>query len=114
MGLKGLKTRRDTCLDRFIAYCLNMGRKTWGELQLFCSTQWRHIETTSQIWPVQRLHRAFAHSYVAAWLWALRLRGLHAQLVAHQLKCRGDGLVHVVVFVAAQATGEDHVAFLCR
>ena len=95
-------------------YCLNMGRKTWGELQLFCSTQWRHIETTSQICPVQRLHRAFAHSYVAAWLWALRLRGLHAQLVADELEGRGDGLVHVVVLVAAQATGEDHVALLRR
>lgn len=44
----------------------------------------------------------------------LRLRGLHAQLVADKLECRGDGLVHVVVLVAAQATGEDHVALLRR
>ena len=42
----------------------------------------------------------------------LRLRGLHAQLVADELEGRGDGLVHVVVLVAAQATGEDHVALL--
>ena len=42
----------------------------------------------------------------------LRLRGLHAQLVADEFECRGDGLVHVVVLVAAQTTGEDHVAFL--
>ena len=46
--------------------------------------------------------------------WILRLRGLHAQLVADELEGRGDGLVHVVVLVAAQATGEDHVALLCR
>ena len=46
--------------------------------------------------------------------WFLRLRGLHAQLVADELKGSGDGLVHVVVLVAAQATGEDHVAFLRR
>ena len=44
----------------------------------------------------------------------LRLRGLHAQLVADELEGRGDGLVHVVVLVAAQATGEDHVALLRR
>ena len=44
----------------------------------------------------------------------LRLRGFHAQLVADELECRGDGLVHVVVLVAAQATGEDHVPLLCR
>ena len=44
----------------------------------------------------------------------LRLRGLHAQLVADELECRGDGLVHVVVLVAAQATGKDHVALLRR
>ena len=44
----------------------------------------------------------------------LRLRGLHAQLVADELEGRGNGLVHVVVLVAAQATGEDHVALLCR
>ena len=44
----------------------------------------------------------------------MRLRGLHAQLVADELECRGDGLVHVVVLVAAQATGEDHVALLRR
>lgn len=31
----------------------------------------------------------------------LRLRGLHAQLVADELECRGDGLVHIVVLVAA-------------
>ena len=42
----------------------------------------------------------------------LRLRGLHAQLVADELEGRGDGLVHVVVLVAAQVTGEDHVALL--
>lgn len=44
----------------------------------------------------------------------LRLRGLHAKLVAHEFKGSGDGLVHVVVLVAAQATGEDHVALLRR
>ena len=44
----------------------------------------------------------------------LRLSRLHAQLVADELKGGGDGLVHVVVLVAAQASGEDHVAFLCR
>ena len=44
----------------------------------------------------------------------LRLRGLHAQLVADEFEGRGDGLVHVVVLVAAQATGKDHVALLCR
>ena len=44
----------------------------------------------------------------------LRLRGLRAQLVADELECRGDGLVHVVVLVAAQASGEDHVALLRR
>ena len=44
----------------------------------------------------------------------LCLRGLHAQLVAHELEGSGDGLVHVVVLVAAQATGEDHVALLRR
>ena len=44
----------------------------------------------------------------------LRLRRLHAQLVANQLEGRGDGLVHVVVLVAAQSTGEDHVALLRR
>lgn len=44
----------------------------------------------------------------------LCLRGLHAQLVADELEGRGDGLVHVVVLVAAQATGEDHVALLRR
>jgi len=46
--------------------------------------------------------------------WFLRLRGLHAQLVADELEGGGDGLVHVVVLVAAQATGEDHVALLRR
>ena len=44
----------------------------------------------------------------------LRLRWLHAQLVADEFECRGDGLVHVVVLVAAQATGKDYVALLCR
>lgn len=44
----------------------------------------------------------------------LCLRGLHAQLVADELECRGDGLVHVVVLVAAQASGKDHVALLRR
>ena len=48
------------------------------------------------------------------WPPCLRLRGLHAQLVADEFECRGDGLVHVVVLVAAQATGEDHVALLRR
>lgn len=46
--------------------------------------------------------------------WSLRLRGLHAQLVADELEGGGDGLVHVVVLVAAQATGENHVALLRR
>ena len=45
---------------------------------------------------------------------SLRLRRLHAQLVADELEGRGDGLVHVVVLVTAQATGEDHVALLRR
>ena len=44
----------------------------------------------------------------------LRLRGLHAQLVADEFEGRGDGLVHVVVLVAAQATGKDNVALLRR
>lgn len=44
----------------------------------------------------------------------LRLRGLHAQLVADELEGGCDGLVHVVVLVAAQASGEDHVALLRR
>ena len=44
--------------------------------------------------------------------WALCFSRLHAQLVAHQVEGGGDGFVHVVVFVAAQATGEDHVALL--
>lgn len=44
----------------------------------------------------------------------LRLSRLHAQFVADKLEGRGDGLVHVVVLVAAQATGEDHVALLRR
>lgn len=43
----------------------------------------------------------------------LRLRGLHTQLFADELEGGGDGLVHVVVLVTAQATGEDHVALLC-
>ena len=42
----------------------------------------------------------------------LRFRGLHAQLVADELKGSSDGLVHVVVLVAAQVTGKDHVALL--
>ena len=46
--------------------------------------------------------------------WLLRLRGLHAQLVADELEGGGDGLVHVVVLIAAQASGEDHVALLRR
>ena len=45
---------------------------------------------------------------------ALRLRGLHAKLLAHELERRGDGLVHVVVLVAAQTAGEDHAALLRR
>ena len=44
----------------------------------------------------------------------LRLRGLHAQLVADEFEGRGDGLVHIVVLVAAQATGEDYIALLRR
>ena len=44
----------------------------------------------------------------------LRLSRLHAQFVADKLEGRGDGLVHVVVLVAAQASGKDHVAFLRR
>ena len=46
--------------------------------------------------------------------WLLRFGRLHAQLFADELEGGGDGLVHVVVFVAAQATGEDHVALLRR
>ena len=42
----------------------------------------------------------------------LRLRGLHAQLVADEFEGRGDGLVHVVVLVPAQAAGEHDVALL--
>ena len=45
---------------------------------------------------------------------ALRLRRLHSQLAADELEGGGDGLVHVVVLVAAQATGEDHVTLLRR
>lgn len=45
---------------------------------------------------------------------SLRFRGIHAQLAADELEGRGDGLVHVVVLVAAQASGEDHVALLRR
>ena len=45
---------------------------------------------------------------------ALGLRRLHAKLVADELEGCGDGLVHVVVLVVAQATGEYHVALLCR
>ena len=45
---------------------------------------------------------------------SLRLRRLHAQLVADELEGGGDGLVHVVVLVAAKAAGEDHVALLRR
>ena len=45
---------------------------------------------------------------------ALYIRGLHAQLAADEPEGRSDGLVHVVVLVAAQATGEDHVALLRR
>ena len=44
----------------------------------------------------------------------LRLGRLHAQFVADELEGRGDGLIHVVVLVAAQTTGEDHVALLRR
>ena len=44
----------------------------------------------------------------------LRLRRLRAQLVADEVERCGDGLVHVVVLVAAQASGEDHVALLRR
>ena len=40
----------------------------------------------------------------------LRLRGLHAQLGAHHVERGRHGLVHVVVLVAAQATGEHHAA----
>ena len=43
---------------------------------------------------------------------SLRLSRFHAQLVADKLEGRGDGLVHVVVLVAAQTTGKDHVALL--
>lgn len=43
---------------------------------------------------------------------SLRLSRLHAQFVADKLEGRGDGLVHVVVLVAAQASGKDHVALL--
>ena len=45
---------------------------------------------------------------------ALPLRRPHAQLVADELEGGGDGLVHVVVLVAAQAAGEDHVTLLRR
>ena len=47
------------------------------------------------------------------WPTCLRLSRLHAQLVADELEGGGDSLVHIVVFVTAQATGKDHVAFLC-
>ena len=46
--------------------------------------------------------------------WFLRFRRLHTQFVADELEGGGDGLVHVVVLVAAQASGEDHVALLRR
>ena len=45
---------------------------------------------------------------------SLRLSRLHAQLVADELEGRSDGLVHVVVLVATQATGEDHITLLRR
>lgn len=66
--------------------------------------------------PVQH-SRCTGHS-VCLWSLAntplfLHLSRLHAQLVADELEGGGDGLVHVVVLVAAQATGEDHVALLC-
>lgn len=44
----------------------------------------------------------------------LCLRRLHAQLVADELTGGGDGLVHVVILVAAQASGKDYVALLRR
>ena len=70
-----------------------------------------------QISPVQRLmlHRAFCscvYGCLPLSLSSLRLSRLHAQLVADELEGGGDGLVHVVVLVTAQATGEDHVALL--
>ena len=46
--------------------------------------------------------------------WFLRFRRLHVQLFADELEGGGDGLVHVVVLVAAQASGKDHVALLRR
>lgn len=54
--------------------------------------------------PVQHSHYT-GHSVCFWWLanapLSLRLRGLHAQLVADELEGGGDGLVHVVVLVAA-------------
>ena len=59
------------------------------------------------------LRRAFCLLVAVGWAPSfLRLRGLHAQLVADELEGGGDSLIHVVVLVAAQATGEDHVALL--
>ena len=44
--------------------------------------------------------------------WALQL---HSQLLLHQIERCCDGFVHVVVLVAAQTTGEDHVRLvLCE
>lgn len=44
----------------------------------------------------------------------LPLRRLHAKLAAHEVERGGDGLVHVVVLVATEATGEHDVALLRR
>lgn len=65
--------------------------------------------------PVQH-SRCTGHSVCLWWLanapLSLRLSRLHAQFVADKLEGCGDGLVHVVVLVAAQTTGKDHVALL--
>ena len=71
----------------------------------------------STISPMQRCCIGLSTSlngYQSLAVGLLRLRGLHAKLVADELEGRGDGLVHVVVLVAAQATGKDHVALLRR
>lgn len=71
----------------------------------------------STISPMQRCCTGLSTSqngYQPLAVGLLRLRGLHTQLVADELEGGGDGLVHVVVLVAAQATGEDHVALLRR
>lgn len=78
----------------------------------------RALRLLHKISPAQQsLHRTYCFCNFGCLLWPaapLRLHRLLAQLVADELEGGGDGLVHVVVLVAAQATGKDHVALLRR